>query len=530
MALTALPLEARTLPAVFHNAVDASPDAPFLRWHDGQLSYRALDDLANAAALGLTRLGVHQRGKVAIMLGNSVEFIVVLFATAKLGAVYVPINTDYKGDILEHQLNLAEVSHLIIDAAWIDRIVATAPRLRHLNHVVVVGQSDGAKIADALTTASYAELVAEPGQRPAVAIAYTDPLAISFTSGTTGPSKGVLATHCHVLSFALDWIEACGVVPGDRLFTCLPMFHAIATWLGVIPALLTSNSLAFVPRFSASRFWEDVRTFDATVVHGIFAMIPILLKQPPRPDDATGPARIFYIGQRNMEFERRFGCRIVEVYGATETGIVSYTPLDKAGPAGSCGRPNARTYDVALVDDGDNPVSPGTPGEIVVRPRQPYSMFQEYYNMPEATLAACRNFWFHTGDNARADEDGFLYFVDRKKDAIRRRGENISSFEVESVLNADPRVLECAAVAHPSDLGEDEVRLIIVRQPGATLDADAVWQLCEERMPRFWIPRFVEFRASLPKTPNGKIQKYMLREIDEDADIHDSSIARRVPA
>lgn len=514
----------RTLVAALDRVVATRSEAPFLRWSGGEISFGEFDARSNACARGLAKLGVARGSHVAIMLGNGPEFVTLMFAVAKLGAVYVPINTEYRGNILAHQLALADVTHIAIDVAWSDRLRDVAASVPLLSHVVVVGGECTGE--DQFAVTAYCAVLAEPGTRPDVAVAYTDPLAISFTSGTTGPSKGVLATHCHVLSFAIDWIEACGVVPGDRLYSCLPMFHAIATWLGVIPAVLTGNAFAFAPRFSASRFWDDVREFDATVVHGIFAMVPILLKQPPSAADAAVPARIFYIGQRNPEFERRFACRIVEVYGSTETGIVTYTPLSEPQRPGSCGRPNSRTYDVALVDDLDNFVPAGTAGEIVVRPRQPFAMIRDYYNMPSETLAAFRNLWFHTGDNAKADADGYLYFVDRKKDAIRRRGENISSFELESVLNADPRILECAAVAHPSELGEDEVRMVIVTQPGARLTCDDVWTICDERMPRFWVPRFIEFRAELPKTPNGKVQKYLLREVDVGTELHDRMSTR----
>jgi carnitine-CoA ligase len=521
MTSQTLPLSERTLTGAFYRAVDADPDAVLLRWDGGTLSYVAFDAMTNAVAHGLAALGLEQGGKLALMMGNGVEFLSTMFACAKLGAIYVPINTDYIGAILEHQLGRADVTHIVVDSALLPRIMAALPALPKLRHVVVVRPSDRTEAAGGVTIVPYHALLSKPAARPDVLVHYTDPLAISFTSGTTGPSKGVLATHCHVVTFALDWINACGVSRSDQLYTCLPMFHAIATWLGMIPAVLAGTSLAFAPKFSASGFWDDVRRFDATVVHGIFAMVPILLKQPPRSDDADVPARLFYIGQRNETFEQRFNCRIVEVYGATETGIVTYTPLNENGPAGSCGRPNSSTYEVALVDENDDPVPIGTPGEIVVRPRQPFSMIQEYYGIPADTLAAFRNLWFHTGDNARADTDGYLYFVDRKKDAIRRRGENISSFELEAVVNADPRVLECAAVAHPSELGEDEVRMVIVPQVATKLDCHDVWTLCDERMPRFWVPRYVEFRDSLPKTPNGKVQKYQLRSSQGAGELHD---------
>jgi carnitine-CoA ligase len=519
--LSTLPLEQRTLQAVWRRAVEAWPERTFVQTAAAEVSYAAFDARVGQVAAGLSGLGLAQGAKLALMLRNSLEFIESWFAAAQLGALYVPINTDYKGDILAYQLGKADVTHIVIDVDLAERLAAVAAELPKLVCVVLTGDGPAPVFAANIQVARFPQLRASGRRIARAETLHTDPHAISFTSGTTGPSKGVLATNCHVITFALDWIEACGFRQADRLYSCLPMFHAIATWLGVLPVILTGATYCFVDRFSASRFWDDVRRFNASVVHGIFSMVPILLKQPPRSDDKDVPARLFYIGQRNPEFEARFNCRIVEVYGATETGIVTYSPLGEAGPLATCGRENSRTYEVALVDDHDQPVPVGEVGEIVVRPRQPYSMIQEYYNMPAETLAAFRNLWFHTGDKARQDANGYFQFVDRKKDAMRRRGENISSWELEKVVGGDPRVLECAAVAHPSDLGEDEVKMVIVPQPGAQLSAADVWDLCEDRMPRFWVPRYLEFRDALPKTPNGKVQKYLLRQGVDQGDVFD---------
>jgi crotonobetaine/carnitine-CoA ligase len=331
----------------------------------------------------------------------------------------------------------------------------------------------------------------------------------------------VLAVNCHVTTFALDWIRCTGFEPGEAIFSPLPLFHAIAAWLGVIPAMLSGSRIAFAPRFSATTYWDDVRRHRADVAHGIFSMIPVLLKQPERPDDRDQPARAFYIGQHNAAFEERFNCRIVEVFGSTETGIVTMAPYHGDRRPGSCGKANTDTFDVALLDDNDEPVETGATGEIAVRPRQPFSMLREYYGMPQESLSAFRNQWFHTGDNGRMDKDGYFYFVDRKKDAIRRRGENISSFEVESVVNAHPAILECAAVAVPSEFAEDEVKIVVVLRDGQPLSAPDLWAFCEARMPRFWVPRYIEFRAALPKTPNQKVQKYLLRDRTGEGEMHD---------
>ncbi len=518
--MQAWPLEHRVIGHMLRNRAETDPDRPLLQIGGLDQTVGAFNTSVNRTAALLASLGVAKGDRVALMLGNSAEFLWGWFACAKLGAIYVPINTDYRGDVLAYQLEKADITHLLIEVIWLDRLVEIAGRLTSLKHVLVRGESDDVAL-EGCTVTSLSAANAESEREPEVVLHYTDAHAISFTSGTTGPSKGVLASNCHVMTFALDWARCVGLQPNDRLHSCLPQFHAIATWLGFLPALMAGANVTVVERFSASRFWDEVREADATIVHGIFSMIPILLKQPARPDDATQPARRFYIGQQNDDFEKRFNCRIIEVFGSTETGIVTYTPLDAERRRGSCGRFNTETFDVSLVDDADNEVAVGEVGEIVVRPRQPFSMLGEYYNMPCESLTAFRNLWFHTGDSARRDKDGYVYFVDRKKDAIRRHGENISSFEVESVVNRMPEVLECAAVAVKSDLAEDEVKICVVRKPGAELTAEQLWDFCDAQMPRFWVPRYIEFLDELPKTPNQKIQKYLLRDAGRGGELHD---------
>lgn len=513
-------IEERVIGGALRRAAEKHPDRELFAFGDLQQSYGEFNLAVNRMAHMLAELGVGKGDKVAIMLRNGPEFLWSWFGCAKIGAIYVPINSDYRGDILQYLLAKADVTHMLIEADWLDRLVPLADALPKLSHVIVRGEGAGG-VSGRINFTDVAGARDFPSAEPGTQVDYTDPHAISFTSGTTGPSKGVFATNCHVMTFALDWVKCVGMTPDDRLHSCLPQFHAIATWLGFLPAVMMGAQVTVHERFSARSFWDEVRAARATIVHGIFSMIPILLKQPERDDDADQPARKFYIGQQNEDFERRFNCRIVEVFGSTETGIVTYTPLEETRRKGSCGKPNLETYDVRLVDDLDNEVALGEVGEIVVRPRQPFSMLSEYYNMPTESLTAFRNLWFHTGDSARMDDEGYYYFVDRKKDAIRRRGENISSFEVESVINKIPEVLECAAVAVKSELTEDEVKICVVLRPDAAVTAEDIWRFCDANMPRFWVPRFIEFLDELPKTPNQKIQKYLLRETAPRGQIHD---------
>ena len=501
---------------LLRDAAETQGDRVLLQFDDEKRSFIETHLAANRAANGLAALGMDRSAKLAIMTGNSLAFIEAWLGAARAGAVYVPINTDYKGDILAYQLAKADASHIVIEPQYLERLDAVASRLPQLRHVILTREAAAAprRLRGTIEITTLAEVLRAPDRDPGVSVAPSDPLAISFTSGTTGPSKGVLASHAHVITFARDWITAVEYAPGQAIYSCMPLFHAVASWLGVVPAIINGGRIAFAPRFSASRFWDDVRRYEADVAHGIFSMVPILMKQPPRPDDREQPARRFYFAKVNPAFEARFNCRIVEVYGATETGVVTMTPPGGERKIDSCGTPNTATFDVMLADERDAPVAVGTVGEILVRPKRPFAMLTAYYNSPEATVEAFRNLWFHTGDNARADEDGYLYFVDRKKDAIRRRGENISSSEVEAVLNRHPAVLECAVIAAPSELGEDEVKAVVVLREGAAATPEELWAFSEEHMPRFWVPRFIELRAEMPKTPSQKIQKYLLRSGD----------------
>ncbi|MFN3746971.1 MAG: AMP-binding protein [Hyphomicrobiaceae bacterium] len=510
-----------TLGALLRDAAAHYGDRTFLDFPEGTQTFAEADRRANRTANGLAALGAGKGSKVAIMAMNGPGFVDAWLGAARAGAIYVPINTDYKGDILRYQLGKADVSHIVIDPAYVERLEVVAGGLPGLRHVILATPMLDAPrmIGRGIAITTLSDLMSAPEHDPGVEIQPSDPLAISFTSGTTGPSKGVLASHAHVITFARDWIASTDYAAGQSIYTCMPLFHAIASWLGVVPAIIRGGRIAIVPRFSASGFWDDVRKYRADVAHGIFSMVPILLKQPPRADDADQPARRFYFAKVNGQFERRFNCKIVEVYGATETGIVTMTPPGGERRTDSCGKPNTATFDVMIANERDEPVAVGEVGEILVRPKRPFAMLSAYYNSPEATLDAFRNFWFHTGDNARADADGYYYFVDRKKDSIRRRGENISSSEVEATLNRHLAILECAVIAVPSEFGEDEVKAVVVLREGEKATAEELWAFCDEHMPRFWVPRYIEFRRDMPKTPSQKVQKYLLRAGENQGEV-----------
>jgi crotonobetaine/carnitine-CoA ligase len=454
-----------------------------------------------------------------LMVPNSPAFVLSMFGIARLGAVEVPINTAYKGDLLRYVLTDSAPRVLVLHAQWLDRALPHLAACPSLEAVVVDGGDPppAAALPAGVRALRFAELLAPAPDFAAPELDPTALGAIMYTSGTTGPSKGVQVTHAHQLLYARDWARSVDFGADDVLFGPLPLFHALARTLGVVPTLLFGAHMAVEERFSASRFWARARAADATIVHGIFGMVPILLGQPPAADDRGHRIRTFYIGPSKLTapFRERFGVHLVEVFGATETGIVTCTPYGEHRE-GSCGRVNDASWELRIVDDRDAPVPAGEIGEMVVRPREPWGIMTGYWGRPDATVEAFRNLWFHTGDFGRRDEDGYVFFVDRKKDAIRRRGENISSFEVETSVNAHPSVLESAAIAVPSELTEDDVKICVVVQPGAHLDPGDLIRFLDDRLPYFAVPRYVEVLPELPKTPNEKVRKVALRQAGRD--------------
>lgn len=509
------PWPERTLGGCLAAAAHAHGDRVFARFRDRTLTYGELDAAANRVANGLAALGLRHGDKVAVLLPNSPEFLFTMFGTARGGFVEVPLNTAQKGALLQYLVADSDAAVLVVDRRWLDRVAAIAAGLPQVRVLLVTGLAPGEAVPDTgIPALPFERLLAAPATDPDVLVRHTDLQAIMYTSGTSGVSKGVTITHCHTVSFGYDWLDCTAFTAADRLYTPLPLFHALAHTLGVVPVLLAGAEVAIVERFSASRYWDDARHFGSTVVHGIFGMVPMLLNQPPRPDDRDHSVRCFYIGpsSANPAFRERFGVAVVEVYGATETGIVTCLPYGEYVP-GSCGKANPRSFEVQIVDDDDNPVATGELGEIVLRPKAPYLMTNGYYGKPEATAEAFRNFWFHTGDAGRMDAEGHVFFVDRKKDAIRRHGENVSSYEVERVVNAHPAVLESAAIAVPSELSEDEIKICVVCRPGETLHPAELIRFCDDRMAYFMVPRYVEVLDALPKTPNEKVRKVELRQM-----------------
>ncbi|MBV6306187.1 AMP-binding protein [Candidimonas humi] len=504
----------RPLGTLLSHQASLYPDREFLVIGEQSWTYKAFDAWVDQIAGSLHALGLRKGDKLAIMLPNCAEFMGLWFACARLGVVEVPVNISYRGPLLRHILEHSDASVAVVDAAYVERIAHEAVGFGKLEHLVLWSREQAPKPAAPIPALSFGEFLALSAPFPAVDVSHTDTVAILYSSGTTGPSKGIVLCHNYFWFGGSKTVKVRGITPDERIYTCLPLFHANAQLLSAMPALVCGATLVLDDHFSASTFWERMRRYRATRFNYIGGMIPILMKQPPSPADrdhsvknATGAA-----APKDMlaAFEARFGVRLIESYGQTENCTAITNPLD-APRAGSVGLPIAG-YDCALVNDEDEFVGTGVVGELVFRPRYPHIMMNGYYKNPEATLAQSRNLWFHTGDLMTRDADGYYYFVDRKKDAIRRRGENISAYEVELVVNSHPAVLESAAIAVPSEVGENEVMICVALKPGEQVSPLELIKHCEELMPYFAVPRYVDFRSEFPKTPTHRIEKYRLRE------------------
>jgi crotonobetaine/carnitine-CoA ligase len=335
-----------------------------------------------------------------------------------------------------------------------------------------------------------------------------------YTSGTTGPSKGVMISHGHAYEYARGVIDMIEIKQSDVYYAPLPLFHIAGQWAVIYAAAIAGATAVLPDTFSASRFWATVRRYRVTCSFLLGAMANLLYRQAPAPDDADNPLDRVLVVPLIPEvepFNQRFGCRVSTTWGGTEMNCPTRSGFDLPNNR-TCGRVDERLYEVRMVDANDNEVPPGVPGEAVVRPKLPWITMAGYWNRPDWTVAAWRNLWLHTGDMLMKDKAGNLYFVDRTKDAIRRRGENISSMEVEQEINAHPDVLECAVIPVASAETEQEVMAIVVPKSGRRIAPEALIAFLEPRMAYFMVPRYLEFAAELPKTPTGKIQKFGLRE------------------
>ncbi len=483
----------------------------FFRFGDRSFGYQDFDKASDQVAAGLQALGIGKGDKVAILMGNRPEYLFLWFGLSKLGAVEVPVNTAHRGELLSYMLSQSGSKLVVAEESFLDRLAPVLAELPQLEKVVVLGSGDRPALDKPVL--DYAGMVDNSGRYEEVEVLWSDPFAIIYTSGTTGPSKGSVMPHNYALFMGEICKEAAGYGSDDCLYNALPLFHGNAQFLSTMPALMSGARMVLAPRFSASGFWADIKKHGCTEFNYIGGILQILYKGEPRSDDSENPLRIMFGAGAPPDlyrpFEERFGVKLIEGYGMSEIGVPMLNTVKERKP-GSCGKLR-EDYEVRLVDDDGRPVGSGEPGEALLRPLKPFCILLEYHDMPAQTVEAWRDLWFHTGDYLTQDEDGYFHFVDRKKDAIRRRGENISSFEVEKGVRTHDAVLECAAVAVKSAMGEDEVMVCLTLKPGRELSPEELIAHCAERMAYFMVPRYLRFMDALPKTPTERVQKVLLR-------------------
>jgi len=512
-------LEERTIGRILADKAQRQPDKAWLLWQDERYTYADLEATTNRYANGFAALGIGKGAHVAVLLGNGPAFFWAVWGLGKLGAVAVPVNTAAKGEMLRYFVDQSDSTWVVVDDESAQRVAAIAdalPQVRgFLYHGPKAPEACGI-VARAAPVLALGELARASDLRPPVdAVRHDDLHLIMYTSGTTGPSKGVMSPHAQGHGVGWSLAKFYGYRPDDVLYTCLPLFHGNALWYSAYAALWADAALAVAPRFSATQFWDDIRRYGATQFNTLGAMTNILWKLPPSPADHDHRLRqcmtVPVPKEIYAELQQRYHVRITSVFAMTENcAVVLFTPDDPPAKAGSAGRTRGYT-EIRIVDDEGRDCAAGETGEIAMRATEPGMMMKGYYKMPEATAQQFRDGWFQTGDRGYVDADGYLFFVDRKKEAIRRRGENISAYEVELILSRHPKVLEAAAIPVSSELTEDDVMVYVVRKAGETLTEKEVVEFCNEHMAYFMVPRFVAFIDALPKTPSEKIEKYKLK-------------------
>ena len=514
-------------PAVLRFQAGERPDETYLSvpWNDESYTFAETLKISEQVASGMLLAGATPGDRVLIMIPNCSAYIFSWLGSSIAGLVEVPINTAYKGAFLSHQVSTTTPKIAVISPEYIPRILDVAEAFSSIELFVLVGSEDAIEQGkNDLETIdkeaqSWDQLVAsETVNLPDVK--HSDLGSIFFTSGTTGLSKGVMMPHAHMYLFADETVSLTRLTSLDTYMSCGPLFHGNSQFLAAYPALIAGSKYVLQERFSASEWINQIRDSGATVTNFIGVMMDFVWKQEQQNSDSDNQLRCVFAAPTASSileaYKERFGIEaFVEVFGLTETCMPILTPYGENRPPGAAGLHNRDWFDIRLVDpESDEEVPVGEVGELVVRPKFPWTTCQGYFNMPDKSSEAFRNLWFHTGDGLRRDEEGWYYFVDRLKDALRRRGENISSFEIEQALLSHDMIQEVAAIGVPADqeAGEDEVMVFVVPTSRGHLTAESVWEYSERQLPDFAIPRYIEIVDSLPKTPSEKVRKIELRE------------------
>ncbi len=506
-------LDPLTFRRFFEDAVDEVPDAPLLIWEDRVVSYRQFDEQVNRSARAWHELGVTRGDRVAFMADNKPEFLYAWLGLAKIGATLVAINTGFKADETRYLLEHSQSRFALTDHAYDAVIRAASEGLGTLTAIYSFQEDGDYPYFGALMAG--AEPVA-----PEVEVQPDDVMSFIYTSGTTGKPKAVMQPQRNFVYTGQAYPVWMGMEKGDRIYACLPLFHINSQAYSMMGAIGARGAIVLAPRFSASKFWSDIKRHRVAVFNFIGAMTLILSKKEVEPDDRDHAVKVAYgvpalPGDVRDELEKRYAMKIVSGFGMSETTFGLLEPFDDRRRAGAMGFPRhhpdptvART-EAKVVDADGNEVPVGETGELILRGP---ALMLGYFNDPQKTAEALRDGWLYTGDMARQEADGQFFFVDRIKDIVRRRGENVSSLEVEDVISKHPDVMECAVIGVPSELTDEDLLVFIVPRNGVAVDFAALGDWAEERLARFKVPRYYQEIDRLPKTPTQKIEKHVLRK------------------
>jgi crotonobetaine/carnitine-CoA ligase len=494
---------------------EENKDKTWIIFKDEKYSYKETDNISSRIASGLIELGAKRGDKIAIYAFNSPQWLFSYFGILKAACIPVTVNTGFIKDPLVYNIDMPESRFLFLDSRLVGNYLAVKDNLPYLEKIILIGNENG--LTEKLeNTVTFDTLLKTHSVKDDAELKGYDPSAMILTSGTTGQSKVVVESNAQFIVTALDMIDAGGVSSDSVVYVYLPLFHIMALDLAAISSMMANATMVLVEKFDPVNFWKDIKMYHATHFHAVGPIFEMLIKQPESVEekDHGEIVAIAYSSREIWEMaEKRFNIHITGGYGGTEAGIPVTSPYSDVikgiNPPGSCGMP-APPFQVEIQDSSGYPIKPGETGEIVIRPKLPYVTFLEYYKMPESTVNAFKGLWFHTGDLGRYDEKGNIYFVDRAKDSIRRKGENISSFEVEQILLKMDEIRDVAVFPVVTGSDEEVMLAVVPKNPG--LNPEIIIDFCIDNMPAFWIPNYVLFMDALPKTPTGRTQKYLLRK------------------
>jgi crotonobetaine/carnitine-CoA ligase len=514
--------EEHTVLELLDRRLESDPDAAYLDVCGHTATAAEVASVANRLANAYGELGVRPGERVATLIENSAEAMFAWWGAVRAGAVAVPVNTAYKGEYLRHQLADSGARVLVVESDLAERVERIADQVDSLEHVVVLG--DAPRSVSGVLNHTWADLLSADDDAPAVTVRPSDLATFIYTGGTTGPSKGCMLSHNYHEALARQIGICWGRTADDVVWTPLPLFHFNAIVTAVLGPLVYGGRAAIYRRFSVSNFWSEMNRTGATITSTLGTMAYLLAHDEDRPEmplsgapEANTSLRLLGAAPLPVEIDERIRSRFgIETfsgaYGVTEASLISWQPPGVRNKPNAAGIVNDEYFDVRIFDDDDRELPRDTDGEIVIRPKRPQVMFEGYWGRPEATVATSRNWWYHTGDIGRIDTDDYLFFVDRKADYLRRRGENISSFEVERIFMGHGALADVAVHAVLSEMSEDDLKVTATLEAGATLTEEELFRWAVDELPYFALPRYIEFRGELPRSPVGRVLKRDLRD------------------